>query len=406
MKVLVTGAQFHNKGAQSLLFSVMDMLRKKYDDVDIYFMPLDDIREYPQDTYKFQLVYGRWDAHMYENQPMKRPYIIALALVRRVIRKGSVRLRDVVQLHKILPEMDLVVDVSGYQLTSKFSNEANNMLLDYIDEAARYNIPIILMPQSFGPFNYERDKDKMLKRIASTLKKANLIFAREEDGKSLLEKDFNLTNVKLAPDLVLQAGELDWENIYYHKPSLNLPAMKTSGNVGIIPNSETVKHGNEAAILALYKDIIQNLLNLGKTVYIFRHSNDLDLCKKIYSEFNNVSNVQLIENDFDCIEYSEFVKSFDFIIASRYHAVVHAYKQNVPSIILGWAVKYSSLAYLFDQSQFVYDISSIHGAGDYVDIVQAVRKMSSLYLHEKEVIKDANRKMENKCIEACDAILK
>lgn len=35
MNVLITGTQFHNKGTQSLLFTVMSELRSRYGDVEI-----------------------------------------------------------------------------------------------------------------------------------------------------------------------------------------------------------------------------------------------------------------------------------------------------------------------------------------------------------------------------------
>lgn len=35
MNVLITGAQFHNKGAQSLLFTVMSELRSRYENVEM-----------------------------------------------------------------------------------------------------------------------------------------------------------------------------------------------------------------------------------------------------------------------------------------------------------------------------------------------------------------------------------
>ena len=57
MNVLVTGAQFNNKGAQSLLFTVMSQLRNQYDDVEIYYLPIDDCFSYTPDIYKFHVVF-------------------------------------------------------------------------------------------------------------------------------------------------------------------------------------------------------------------------------------------------------------------------------------------------------------------------------------------------------------
>ena len=45
-----------------------------------------------------------------------------------------------------------------------------------------YPIPVILMPQSFGPFNYKERKEEMLERIETVLSESQLIFARENEG--------------------------------------------------------------------------------------------------------------------------------------------------------------------------------------------------------------------------------
>ncbi|MCI9142704.1 MAG: hypothetical protein HFH87_08790, partial [Lachnospiraceae bacterium] len=44
---LITGAQFGNKGAQSMLFVAVSELRRKYPDCDIYYLPIDTMENYP-----------------------------------------------------------------------------------------------------------------------------------------------------------------------------------------------------------------------------------------------------------------------------------------------------------------------------------------------------------------------
>lgn len=406
MRILVTGAQFHNKGAQALLFSIMDVFRKRYKEVEIYYMPLDDVRAYPSNVYKFKLVYGRWDAHLYENAPIKRPYVIAIAIMRKLLRKNAVSISDVVKLHKILPTLDAIIDVSGFQLTSKFENKYNNQFLDYIDEASRYQKPIILMPQSFGPFDYKLDREKMLDRIKKTLPKASLIFAREKEGYDLLKNEIHLNNVELSPDLVLQTDEPDVRNIYETPLKLQFRRLHTKNNIGIIPNNETIKHGNEQYILHLYLIIINHLLEINKNVYIFRHSNDLTICKKIYSLFKNNERVILIEDDMNCLEYLEFIKQFEFIIASRFHAIVHAYKAKIPAIVLGWAVKYKELANIFEQDYYVFNISENEDKIINNQIIDAIDTMNlNLYKESEKIRTKLDKLMLNSCLQECWKLL-
>lgn len=400
MKVLITGAQFNNKGAQSLLFTLIDQLRKKDKSIEIYYLPIDDFRKYDKKEYRFHIVYGDMEAHYYENKPLLRPFLLFKALLRKVIKKNAVKLSDVTALHRLLPEIEAIIDVSGYQLTSQFSNEMNQKFLYYIEEAKRYGKKIVLMPQSFGPFDYTEDKDKMLIAIEQDLCKVDLVFAREQEGYVLLKSQFGVSNLKLSPDLVLQGGTINWRNIYVNIPELHYPRLNGSGNIAIIPNLETFKHGNVEQILHIYDVIIEKLIFNGKNVYVFRHSNDLKACKMIYKRFADSENVHLVENTFSCEEYSKFVSQFDFIVASRYHAIVHAYKEGVPAVILGWAIKYQSLAKLFEQEEYVFDITDITIDSD--EVIERVDRMCRYCNNEgKRIYQIGSQLLDHTCFDDC-----
>lgn len=256
------------------------------------------------------------------------------------------------------------------------------------------------MPQSFGPFEYKEEKYKMLSMIEQDLSQADLIFAREKEGFDLLKNQFSVKRLRLSPDLVLQCDEIDWNNIYYVVPKLKYPILQTTGNVAIIPNMETFRLGDETCILEVYQRIIQELIFTGKQVYIFRHSRDLQACEKIYVLFSEEKSVHLIKEDLECSEYSQFIQQFDYIIASRYHAIVHAYKERVPAIILGWAIKYQELAGLFGQQEYVFDITQ-----DNVDcsrIIRYVKQMNAVYHEESCKIGAVLAELQHEnCVDVC-----
>ena len=55
------------------------------------------------------------------------------------------------------------------------------------------------------------------------------------------------------------------------------------------------------------------------------------------------------------MEITNIFKNFDFVIASRYHSIIHGYEVGVPAVIIGWAEKYHELANLFEQEEFIFD---------------------------------------------------
>jgi colanic acid/amylovoran biosynthesis protein len=276
----------------------------------------------------------------------------------------------------------------------------NRKFLYYIEEAKRYSKKVILMPQSFGPFDYEKDKDEMLTLIKRELNAADLVFAREVEGFTLLKESFGVSNLQISPDLVLQSGDIDWSNIYISEPETRYPLLKSGESVAIIPNTETFKHGSEEAILDVYKHVIKWLLLLNKNIYIFRHSNDLMVCKKIYREFEHDERVHLIKDEFECTEYSEFVKQFEFIVASRFHSIIHAYKEGIPAIIFGWAIKYQELARLFEQTEYVFDITKKN-----LNPEQIIKALDNMNTHNKEerlkLIRKIKKLKECNCFDLC-----
>jgi len=79
----------------------------------------------------------------------------------------------------------------------------------------------------------------------------------------------------------------------------------------------------------------------------------------------------------------EVIKQFDFVIASRYHSIVHAYKNGVPALVIGWATKYSELLGNFGQLDYFSDCRSNINIDE---MGNKLEKMMQDYKHEGERI--------------------
>ena len=404
MNVLVTGAQFNNKGAQSLLFTVMSQLRNQYDDVEIYYLPIDDCFSYKPDIYKFNIVFDdkRYRDYFSQKENLSKNLIgYSKLYLKWILRHKKLK---IFKLTKILNNIDVVIDVSGFSLSSKINSKGPFGFLRRIETATKKNIPVILMPQSFGPFDYVNNKESICDNICRTLNSVDKIFAREAEGADMLAQIGVTKNVEISTDLVLQSDEIELSNIFVKSCKLEFKKLTTQNNVGIVPNMQLYKHGKKDDLLDVYKNIINHLLACDKNVYIFRHSNDLPICKDIYEMFESSENVYFIEDDMNCLEYGEFVKQFDFIVASRFHAIVHAYKENVPAIILGWAVKYHDLAQNLNQEKFVFDGTNI-SAENQDSIIKDIEYMSNNFNEESKIISERMLYIQSQnCYEKCKDI--
>lgn len=400
--ILITGAILGNKGAQSMLFIAVDELRKKYGDCNIWFSSY-EIAD--TENYKFDHIVLPLEVEKILLDDKKKyiyilKYAIECSIKKLLHRKTILNFSDIKKCREVIEKVDFIVDVSGFRLGDKWSYNANLKYLNYIAIAKKYNKPIYIMPQSYGPFEYKDKSDELLSMINEYLPYAKVIFAREREGYELLTNKFNLSNIVVSTDLVLQNKGIDLNNIYYDIPAIDVFDFKGERVVGIVPNTQCFNRIDNNEFIDIYRKIIDSLLDSGFTVAIFRHSNeDLKPCEFIYSAYSENEDVILLKNDFSCIEYEQFIKQFAFIVCSRYHGIVHAYRNRIPCLILGWAVKYLELAKHVNQEKFVYDITKCKEESD--NIIKGLNWLKEHYIEEAEIIEKYVKKIqEDNCFKA------
>ena len=283
-----------------------------------------------------------------------------------------------------------MIDISGFSLGDKWNKPGQEEYLDNVRLAKKYGVKMVLMSQSFGPCHYKKDMQIIHTEIEQLLQYPYAVYAREEEGEYLLKHQYNLKNVRKTPDIVLQSKKIDYDKIYKVAPVLNLLDDAFVDAVAIVLNIKCFQHGNENDLYDLYKKMIEIILKNSREVYLIRHSReDLSACRIIKELFLENDRVHLVENDFSCIEFDEVIKQFQFAIVSRYHGVVHSYKNCIPCIILGWAVKYKELAKNMDQAEYSFDITGDRMNAD--EILEYVCRMIKNYQAEKVKIESCLR---------------
>ena len=346
--IIITGGELFNKGAQAMTFITVDEMKKRFSDHNIYVLSEMDLQrpEKEQEQYAFRFM-GWYPLKFAKCQ--SNPILRTVCLLRN--RK------ELMEAEAIYKNADLMIDISGYALGSNWSIETCNRYLDHLEFAKEFQIPVYLMPQSFGPFEFQGDEGgKIDKRIAELLPIVKVVCAREEEGFQQLKERYHLNNVILSNDLVLNNRSINLKNIYRDMPEILLPEV-IPGSIAVIPNQRNYEVANESQVQNFYIFMIKKLLQICPAVYLISHSNlDINICKQLKTEFANESRVILIDKELNCIEFNEIVKNFHFIVASRFHAIVHAFKNNVPCIALGWATKYHELMKQFSQERYMLDV--------------------------------------------------
>lgn len=374
--VIITGGELFNKGAQAMTYIAVDELRRRFPEHQILLLSEMDKERPASERENFRFEFTGW-------YPLKFARCQRDGLLRLACRvKNGAELREAETIYR---NCDAMVDISGYALGSVWSDDTCNRYLDHLEFAQAFGIPVYLMPQSFGPFDFGEERAAVDDRIRRLLPTARVIFAREEEGREALEKRYGLSNVRLASDLVLSNQGIDLANVFVSVPDFELPEIRTN-SVAVVPNSMNSNVSSHAAVLSIYTEAINTLLKRGRPVYLISHSAmDAELCRKLKEAFRANGDVILLDQDFSCLEFNELVSKFAYLVASRFHSIVHAFKNGIPCIALGWATKYCDLLTLFDQEQYVLDFRDEIGAGN---VSAAIEKMDRAYQEESAKIKN------------------
>ncbi len=373
---IIVGAGFDNKGAQAMIFTVVGQMKRRFPDTTIYLFSTQDF-ERPATE---KSVYG------FEILPWNLKTIIRLLgfwnkLLVRENKYGY--LTD--EIERVVKNADLFIDISGYALSSQWGFWVSiNYLLNIII-AKKYSVPYYIFPQSIGPFDYSvMHKFFLYPLLKLYLKCPQKIFVREK--KSLIHvHKFSRNNVEKSYDIVFQRKGYHLASVF--NENVHFEDVKVEPNsVGIIPNLRVIERTNANEIYSIYHSLLNRLINAKKNVYILRHSyEDLDLCEKIKSLSSDKKKIKLVSNNLNAIELESVIKQFDFVIASRYHSIVHAYKNGVPALVIGWTTKYVELLEDFNQIDYFFD------CGNNINVNEISDKLDNMiqnYKHERKRIVD------------------
>jgi coenzyme F420-reducing hydrogenase beta subunit/polysaccharide pyruvyl transferase WcaK-like protein len=371
--IIITGGNTRNKGAQAMVFSTVNYIKEQFPDKKIYVF---SGKEEDRETYTFD--------------------ILSYDLLRKIKifskKKSKYQQDEIIQ---ILSNTDFVIDVSGYALTSQQVIYTNLNFLFNLFINRQFSLPCYYLSQSIGPFNYPfMIKILFYFPFKWILKYPQIIFIRENSGIKYIQR-YTKKNIKKSYDIVLQSKKYNTNNIYQKKIKKQIPKISMN-SIGIIPNQKVLEQTTDKIFYDFYQVLIETILKHNKNVYLLPHSNeDYAICEKIKNIFQKNDSIIILQGEFDCIDLEEIIKKFDFIVASRYHSIIHAYKNNVPAVILAWAEKYFELAKDFNQLKYLTDIRKNK---EKVDMVNQIEKMLQNYYIEKNKISKILKKIKRENI--------
>lgn len=204
--------------------------------------------------------------------------------------------------------------------------------------AFKLNIPVIQLPQTFGPFNVKENYN-----IATyILKKSEHVFVRDDKFTNELQ---NMgIKYEITRDLSYYMKPQEWDiQVKEDSIGINVSGLAYSNNF------RTLK-GQFEQYPNLINQIICYFRDKGHTIYLIPHSynynnpeidnDDIIACRNAYNRLSDKSNVVLIDKDLSSPQIKYLISKMKFFIGTRMHANFAAIYTGIPLFGLAYSYKF------------------------------------------------------------------
>lgn len=193
-------------------------------------------------------------------------------------------------------------------------------------------VPLILGPQTYGPFEGEKVK----KYARTVIEKAELIISRDEESKRYLDS-FCKKDILVATDL---AFELPYDNQKNNDSTKIKIGINPSG---LLCNKKNDRSAFDTKLTVDYESYLYQLVEFLKRdgkyeIYMIPHvGNEAIEC------FGNIKDVNYHEAFSSPIEAKSFISEMDIFIGARMHATIGAFSSGVATIPVAYSRKFRGL---------------------------------------------------------------
>lgn len=243
----------------------------------------------------------------------------------------------------VLPHrIDAVLDAAGFAYSDQFDLERSLAAAALAEQLSAAGRPYVLLPQAFGPFE-GADHRAAFRRL---LDASALVFARDRTSlEHVRTSGGRQDHVRLAPDFTcLLKGRVP-EGFAVRK-----------GVALLVPSSKLLTETSPEvadAYLPFFVEVAGLLRERGSEVALLVHERgDEDVVQRLRALLPETTEVLRSE---DARDLKGMIGTAHLVVGSRFHALVSALTQGVPSLGIGWSHKYDELFGDYGCSDMVLD---------------------------------------------------
>lgn len=258
-----------------------------------------------------------------------------------------------------------VVIFSGGQM---FINYFIDPILAILKHAKKKNAKVIFNACGSGVIN-----DKYKERLKKLLHGCDVSLRDNVDAfKAIYNEAYYRPDIAVATSQILSINNRKSEN-----PTIGWGVINT--NTYNFWNKD-VNLTDEDYINSASKAISQ-LTEMGYSVEIFTTGDPFDyvLAEKLYNSIKQSNAVSICDYPTTTNDLIRQIYNFDFVVASRMHALIISYSYNIPYIALKWEQKIIDFARQTQCENRVYDIAKL----DEIDWVNSIKDLKSVGLNQE-----------------------
>jgi len=329
--VRIIGAGFGNKGAEAMLLTVAEAVHRNLPGVKI-------VARVSSTDFAQTAESARIDLEM---EPPR-------AFIRRIIAW--------VKTPKIRYKAAAVIDIGGYQFGDAWGANHTRNKARQVKKWIRSGEQVFFLPQAWGPFS----TSPVSKAVSSIINTATLSFARDKTSLAEIRKlvGTNSPKVRFAHDI---AWNFKGDDLSVGKQLIKdtgFPLDYNKLTVCLIPNTQVYNRikgfsGPENEYIVLLREIAKHLCKAHNAqVILLGHQflkdnsmrkDDRMLCNYILSSLDRSLPVVHLDRVLSAAQAKAVIGNCDLLLSSRYHALIAAMSQGIPSAAIGWSHKYDEL---------------------------------------------------------------
>lgn len=319
IKIVLSGVEGINKGAELMLYAILAEIKKQFGQAEVYI----PVSRMPKG------IKGIKSTLCLRQSPGPLVHFLAKKHFTGLLNRLGLRFRYLNNLNPI-KGADYFIDASGLFFADQThigrysAEEWETVLSGYKSQGTR----VVFLPQSFGPFR-ETNTQAAMRAVDNY---ADLIIARDKESLIYVNSFVqNKEKVRLYRDFT---SPVDGECLSGYS--------YLEGKVCFIPNTQMINKGivSEKEYVSMISNMMKTARELKHEVFLLDHSDDMPLIKKCRDAVDFPVD---IVTGLNALEVKGVISRSYACFSSRFHGVASSFNTGVPCITTSWNHKYQEI---------------------------------------------------------------